>query len=89
MTAIDDALVVHRCADSRFQFAMLGITKLGLRSYATWFVTFLLRLDRWTPRSSWNAKFPFHIERPAGEHVFATGWGAVALAVQTIAGRRA
>lgn len=38
LSAIDDALVVHRSADGRFQFALRNVQKLGPRSYAKWLI---------------------------------------------------
>ena len=40
LSAIDDALVVHRDVEGRFRFAMRDMTKLGPRSYAKWLIRF-------------------------------------------------
>lgn len=38
LTAIDDALVVHRRGDGRFQFELRPMFRLGPRSYAKWVI---------------------------------------------------
>jgi hypothetical protein len=88
LSAIDDALVVHRDVEGRFRFAMRDMTKLGPRSYAKWLIRFAADLAAgYVAVVVGRDTFLADIERLARDHVSAADRDALELAVQAITER--
>ncbi len=88
LSAIDDALVVHRDVEGRFRFAMRDMTKLGPRSYAKWLIRFAADLAAgYVAVVVGRDAFLADIERLARDHVSAADRDALELAVQAITER--
>jgi hypothetical protein len=88
LSAIDDALVVHRDVEGRFRFEMRDMVRLGPRSYAKWLIRFAADLAAgYVAVVVGRDAFLADVERLARDHVSAADRDALELAVQTIAER--
>lgn len=88
LTAIDDALVVHRRGDGRFQFELRPMFRLGPRSYAKWVIGLAADLEAGhvviiVDRDAFLAD----IQRLAFEHVAECQRAAVERAIVILAER--